>query len=697
MNSFRLLGHNLKYLFSRSFTEQEQSLSEQLGAFTGSNSERQSAYEKALGERLSHYDQALDERAQAYEQQMKRHLESYEAALDTRTQAYEQQLKNHFDEFEAALNQRWQERLGALDERLDQREQIVDQRLDQREQAVDQRLDGFETATTTRVTDFETAISQRLDTHEAALDSRLAERDLAVDQRLEARELALDQRLDERFTQIETRLDERAAALEKHVDERTDHLETHLDQGLDERFVALELRGDERLTALELRGDERFASLDQHNEKRLEELLRTYETRFDERARAAEALAEQRMDNLERRADERFVRLEKNTDIRMETHERRVDAKLKANRDDLVDRTDVMLQLFEQRLDQQRRALRALHATQPALTDAADSITPLPELKEVLQESVPTAQIQSFRKLAEGYHPPAASKLPKAETALYHRILAWKKVAHEGLNDFTPDEQEVVDYILSFISDPAERHYTMQHMRRFLATLERIPPPQSSADRLLELGSLLHFVPALKKFTGYQIFGADFWEGEENASVETLKQVKGKAEHQVELRNFNVETDPFPYPDKHFRVVLCCELIEHLQRDPLHMLWECNRVLQDDGFLLLTTPNIASARSIEGLLITCSPYLLSQYNRTTPVDQHNHEYAPYEVGVALAAAGFTVVALEAEDVWLRSNPAILELLQQVEISTDLRGDNLFALARKAAAPVERYPKELYVQ
>jgi SAM-dependent methyltransferase len=436
----------------------------------------------------------------------------------------------------------------------------------------------------------------------------------------------------------------------------------------------------------------------QQNEKLLAELLHTYEARFDERARAAEMLTEQRMSNLERRADERFVRLEKNTDARLETHERSVDAKLKANREDLVDRTDVMLQLFEQRLDQQRRALRALHASQPAPADAAPAVTPLPELNAVLQESAPTAQIQSFRKLAEGYHPPATSKLPKAETALYHRILDWKKVAHEGLNDFTPDEKEVVDYVLSFINDAAERHYVQQHMRRFLGTLERIPPPQSTGDRLLELGSLLHFAPALKKFTGYRhIIGADYWESDERTSTETLKQVKGKDEHKIELHNFNVEADRFPFPDKHFRVVLCCELIEHLQRDPLHMLWECNRVLQEDGFLLLTTPNIASARSIEGLLITCSPYLLSQYNRETPADQHNHEYAPYEVGVALAAAGFTVVALEAEDVWLRSNPAILELLQQVEISTDLRGDNIFALARKSGPPVERYPKELYVQ
>jgi 2-polyprenyl-3-methyl-5-hydroxy-6-metoxy-1,4-benzoquinol methylase len=162
------------------------------------------------------------------------------------------------------------------------------------------------------------------------------------------------------------------------------------------------------------------------------------------------------------------------------------------------------------------------------------------------------------------------------------------------------------------------------------------------------------------------------------------------------LRNFNVEADPFPYEDGFFRTVLCCELIEHLRRDPMHMLWECNRVLQPDGYLLLTTPNIASARAIEGLLAGCGPYHFAQYNRTDIADQHNREYAPYEVGVALAAAGFTVVALETEDVWLRSNPAIIELLRELQIWTELRADNIFALARKTSAPIERYPQELYV-
>ena len=52
--------------------------------------------------------------------------------------------------------------------------------------------------------------------------------------------------------------------------------------------------------------------------------------------------------------------------------------------------------------------------------------------------------------------------------------------------------------------------------------------------------------------------------------------------------------------------------------------------------------------------------------------------------------------LETEDVWLGSNLAIIELLKEVDLPTENRGDTIFALARKTGAPIERYPKELYV-
>jgi SAM-dependent methyltransferase len=428
-------------------------------------------------------------------------------------------------------------------------------------------------------------------------------------------------------------------------------------------------------------------------------------TRMDERGREFDLRADQRFEKLEIKSDERFEIVERRLDERMETHERRTDKYLLESRMDIVDRTDVMLQIFEQRLDEQRREIRLMReslAKRKSLESSNGHTEPEAERPvdlKTLSEQPPAEQIRSFRKLAESLADTVKSKHKPGEPTLYEKIVDWKQVAHLGLTDFTPEEQEMVDYILSFIEDQGDREYTMQHIRRLIGTVQRIPQPAGTHDRLLELGSLLHIAPAIKRFCGYdQVLVADFWESEKKIETETLRQLEGAREtHSFELHNFNVERDRFPFPDGHFRVVLCCELLEHLQSDPMHMLWECNRVLEPDGFLLLTTPNITSARSIEGVLVGCAPYLLSQYNMKTPVDQHNREYAPYEVGVALAAAGFGVIELETEDVWLRSNPAILELLKEANLSTDNRGDNIFALARKKSAPVERYPKELYIE
>src|SRR5262249_51185349 len=269
------------------------------------------------------------------------------------------------------------------------------------------------------------------------------------------------------------------------------------------------------------------------------------------------------------KTDERFETVEHRLDDRMEAHERRTDKYLLQSRTDIVDRTDVMLQIFEQRLDEQRREIRILREALAKSRKAAaetngqtDTTPEEPVDLKTLAEQPPAQQIHSFRKLAESMGMPAKPKLQPADATLYQKILDWKKEAHEGLNDFTRDEQEMVDYILSFIKDADERHYTMQHMRRFIGTLQRIPPPQTSTDRLLELGSLLHIAPAIKRFCGYnEIAGADFWDSEKKVTVEKLMQHdNGKDFHTFELHNFNVEHDPFPFPDEHFRVVLCCEL-----------------------------------------------------------------------------------------------------------------------------------------
>jgi SAM-dependent methyltransferase len=402
-------------------------------------------------------------------------------------------------------------------------------------------------------------------------------------------------------------------------------------------------------------------------------------------------------------------RLNRRADVYEKAVDTRIDERLNRHEDlirnimvDIVERNDIMLQLFEERLDAQRREIRAIRQRLDFITISGSSVEQSAagndqDHEKLSQNGGASNQPISFRKLANTTNQ-IGSKVPPAEdSALSDKIMAWKKVAHEGIDHFPPDEQEMVDYIMSFIDDPKEIAYLKTHMRRLISTLQRIPPAQSSADRLLELGSRSSIAPAIRQYSGYnQVFGVDVWDSEEKHIRKTVRQKNGTDSYTFEVHNFNVERDPFPFPDNFFWVVLCCELIEHLQSDPMHMLWESNRVLAEGGYLILTTPNITCARAIEALLFGCVPYLYPQYNINDLLDQHRREYAPLEIGEMLTAAGFTVEELETHDVWLRSNPAILDLLEKLMISTELRGDNIFALARKTGAPVERYPKDLYV-
>jgi len=55
----------------------------------------------------------------------------------------------------------------------------------------------------------------------------------------------------------------------------------------------------------------------------------------------------------------------------------------------------------------------------------------------------------------------------------------------------------------------------------------------------------------------------------------------------------DVSQQKLPFPDEFFDVVYSGDVIEHLL-DPDFMISEVNRILKEEGFLVLTTPNLAS-------------------------------------------------------------------------------------------------------
>ncbi|MBL8205322.1 MAG: methyltransferase domain-containing protein [Blastocatellia bacterium] len=594
-------------------------------------------------------------------------------------------------------------RLDFAEPRLDATEQRLDIATDRADQAADELIQ-FRELFSQRLDGLEDRFNTRLEEYTAALDARIEERFTTIEQGHEARFTSIEIRVDvvaenleektnEFARQVEHRLqDAEAAQVERfqHLDAAVDERLTNYEHAVDARFAeyqsAIDQRIDDRLQQIELRSDERYAAL---NEMFATQSA-THNERFEEHSRALDLRIDDRLSRVERNLDQRIGNFEKGIDQRLFTREKFVDDRLEMSRDDIVAQTDILLQRFDQRMDRFNRAMRLILTARKE----GDENLPLSLQQRVEQLTSPSNLDASPNVQLDG--------ALGTNKNLGEQMMEWKQTAEERLTQFTPDEQEIVDYLLSFV-DPNEADevfYVKQHLRRYLATLQRIPPVQKTTARVLELGAHhLHFTPALQKYAGYKQISCANWSDIDAGltEVRTIKQRQGGDVLSFEVKNFNAERDRFPYPDNHFSLVLCGEMLEHLAHDPIHMLWECNRVLQPDGWLLLTTPNLSCARALEGILCSCQPYLFSQYNLQNSAEHHHREYAPLEVRDALIAAGFTIATLETEDVWSKSNPAILELLRQLKFSDELRGDDIFALARKTSAPVERYPKFLYVE
>jgi glycosyltransferase involved in cell wall biosynthesis/SAM-dependent methyltransferase len=259
---------------------------------------------------------------------------------------------------------------------------------------------------------------------------------------------------------------------------------------------------------------------------------------------------------------------------------------------------------------------------------------------------------------------------------------------------FDPDE--ALDYVAGFFADdPNASGYIQAHRDRLIATLKLIPVGGKD-QRLLDLSSYLQIPLLVKRYSDYgEIAVTNWWEGEPKEKMITARNSATGEEFSFEMKNVDVERDRFPFPDDHFDVALCCELIEHLREDPMHMLVELHRVVKWGGLLILTTPNITSAFSVQEALAGRSPIFYSLYNRQSPADRHSREYTPGEVRLALECAGFKVIKLFTENNWRKTDESFLTWLDHTGVPRELRGDNIFALARKQSAQIERYPNELY--
>ena len=264
----------------------------------------------------------------------------------------------------------------------------------------------------------------------------------------------------------------------------------------------------------------------------------------------------------------------------------------------------------------------------------------------------------------------------------------------------SPAPDSMAPYLKGWAINDEARAYLDTHQSRLVKTLE-ITPPGGPCDRVLEMGAYLQITPALRSKLGYGYVRGCYYGKLGRTDHREVTSETGEA-FTCDIDHFDAEKDHFPYEDAFFSTVLCCELIEHLFEDPMHLMSEVNRILRTGGHLVLTTPNVAALRGISAILLGYHPGFFHSYIKPAEsgeVDaRHNREYTPREIHKLLENAGFAVARLETGEFRDEPHPEfgwVLHLLNRYYLDTDLRGDGIYAVGRKTGVVRERYPGWLY--
>jgi SAM-dependent methyltransferase len=124
---------------------------------------------------------------------------------------------------------------------------------------------------------------------------------------------------------------------------------------------------------------------------------------------------------------------------------------------------------------------------------------------------------------------------------------------------------------------------------RTLYDINEIFKTQVKSIRILEIGSFLGPVSISLKKVGFDVYALDIPEFNESTSLRAKYN-----KYSIPFEGINLRKNKLPYEEDFFDMVIICEVIEHLNFNPLPIFQEINRILKKGGHLYIAMPNQAN-------------------------------------------------------------------------------------------------------
>jgi SAM-dependent methyltransferase len=249
--------------------------------------------------------------------------------------------------------------------------------------------------------------------------------------------------------------------------------------------------------------------------------------------------------------------------------------------------------------------------------------------------------------------------------------------------------------------------YCEQDFERFVHTLALVEHATASSPGRktgLELGANPYFTTMLlREFTSVEWRLANYFspqlptgEAIQRVFTDPFRNSGPRTHVDLKYSHFNIEEDTYPFEAGSFDIVLFCEIIEHLLNDPCKVLREIKRVLNDDGTLVLTTPNVNRLENVARMIVGANIY--DPYSGYGPYGRHNREYNKHELYLMLTYLGFTVEEIFTADVNPNLSANYLDTSKfgsLIEYRKHDLGQYIFVRARKSGEDKGKKPAWLY--
>ena len=147
------------------------------------------------------------------------------------------------------------------------------------------------------------------------------------------------------------------------------------------------------------------------------------------------------------------------------------------------------------------------------------------------------------------------------------------------------------------VGDTASRgnsEYISKHRHEYLRTIQDIDLlfDGSKGKRVFEIGAFFGVVSIALARLGYQVTASDVPEYMGLAVQRDRFSKEGVSVHEMNFSDYKIDA-----PDESFDCVIMCEVLEHLNFNPLPLFKEINRILSVDGVFYLALPNGAQIRN----------------------------------------------------------------------------------------------------